>query len=174
MPLGGGIFVEELQHPSGGEVVGQVGQFGKDAGQEVVQAIDGLRGLLDLGLQASGDFAEQGHGGRDRRGGGGQFDDGEARHGLAFGIVGGAFGEVSLLVILVAFGLANGQGDGQWEAAQEVFEIGRVLAGGVDADVEVCLGMLLVQLLEALLEGLIAGAAFEYGNGLGGGLAIGA
>ena len=55
-----------------------------------------------------------------------------------------------------------------------MFEIGGVLAGGVDADVEVGLGMLLVQLFEAFLQGLIAGAVFEDGDGLGGGLAIGA
>ena len=171
--LGGGIFVEQLQHPGGREVVGQVGQFGKDAGQEIVQAIDGLRGLFDLGLQASGDFAEQDHCGRDGRGGAGQFDDGEACHGLAFGVVGGAFGEVGLLVVLVAFGLADGQGDGQGEAAEEVFEIGGILPGGVDADVEVGLGMLLVQLLQAFLQGLIAGAVFHDGERLGGGLAIG-
>ena len=104
----------------------------------------------------------------------GQLDDGEACHGLAFGVVGGAFGEVRLLVVLVAFGLADGQGDGQGQAAQEVFEIGGVLAGGVDADVEVGLGMLLVQLLQTFVEGLVAGSAFEDGHGLGGGLAIGA
>ena len=139
-----------------------------------MQAIDGLGGLLDLGLQAAGDFAEQVQGRWDGRGGLGLFDDGEACHGLAFGVVGGAFGEVGLLVVLVAFGLADGDGQRQGEAAEEVFEIGGVLAGGIDADVEVGLGMLLVQLFEALLEGLIAGVVLEDGEGLGGGLAIGA
>ena len=80
------------------------------------------------------------------RGGVGLFDDGEAGHGLAFGVVGGAFGEVGLLIVLVAFGFADGEGHGQVEAAEELFEIGGILAGGVDADVEVGLGMLLVQL----------------------------
>ena len=147
------ILVEQLQHPGGGEVVGEGGQFGKDAGEQVVQAIEGLGRLLDLGLQAAGDFAQQGQAGRHGRGGVGQFDDGEACHGLAFGVVGGAFGEVGLLVILVAFGLADGQGQGQGQAAEEVFEIGGILAGGVDADVEVRLGMLLVQLLQAFAAG---------------------
>jgi hypothetical protein len=55
-----------------------------------------------------------------------------------------------------------------------VFEIGSVLAGSVDAHVEVGLGMLLVQLLQALVQSLVAGAVFENGQGLGGGLAIGA
>ncbi len=73
--------------------------------------------------------------------------DGEARHGLAFRVVGGAFGEMGLLIILVPLRLADGQGHGQLKAAKEVFEIGGVLAGGVDANVEVRLRMLLVQLL---------------------------
>jgi hypothetical protein len=55
-----------------------------------------------------------------------------------------------------------------------VFEIGGVLAGGVDAYVEACLGMLLVQLLQAFVQGLVTGSAFEDGQGLGGGLSIGA
>src|ERR1700687_11334 len=65
--------------------------------------------------------------------GGRLLDNGEACHGLAFGIVAGAFGEVRLLIVLVAFGLADGQGDGQAEAAQELFEIGGVLGGRGDA-----------------------------------------
>ena len=106
------------------------------------------------------------------RGGGrrgvGLLDDGEAGHGLALGVVGGAFGEVRLLIILVAFGLADGEGHGQVEAAEELFEIGGVLAGGVDADVEVGLRMLFVQLLQAFLQGLIAGAVLHDGERLGG------
>ena len=103
----------------------------------------------------------------------GSLDDGEAGHGLALGVVGGAFGEVGLLIILVALGLADGQGHGQVEAAEELFEIGGVLAGGVDADVEVGLGMLLVQLSQAFLQGLIAVAVLHDGERLGGRLAIG-
>ncbi len=104
----------------------------------------------------------------------GQFDDGEARHSLAFRVVGGAFGEMGLLIILVPLRLADGQGHGQLKAAKEVFEIGGVLAGGVDANVEVRLRMLCVQLFEALLQRCIAGSAFKNGDGLGGRLAIGA
>ena len=140
--FGGGILVEEPQHPAGGDVVGQGGEFGEGAGQEVVESVDGLGRLFDLGLQAAGDFAQQDH----RRGRGGRrvgsLDDGEACHGLALGVVGGAFGEVRLLIILVALGLADGQGHGQVEAAEELFEVDGVLAGGIDADVEVSLGML--------------------------------
>jgi len=93
---------------------------------------------------------------------------------LAFGVVGGAFGEVGLLVILVAFGLADGEGDGQGQAAEEVFEIGRILSGGVDADMEARLGMLLVELLQAFVQSQVAGSAFEHSHGFGSNLAIGA
>ena len=56
-----GYLSSKSQHPGGGDVLGQGGQFGEDTGQEVVQSIDGLRRLLDLGLQAAGDFAQQDH-----------------------------------------------------------------------------------------------------------------
>ncbi len=78
--LSRGILVEHLQHPSGGDVLGEVGQFGKDSRQQVVQAIDGLGGLLDLGPQAAGDFAQQNQRGGNGCSGLGEFDDGEACH----------------------------------------------------------------------------------------------
>ena len=62
---------------------------------------------------------------------------------------------------------------GQGEAAQEGFEIGGVLAGGVDADVEVGLGMLVMELFEPFLQGVIAGPVFQDGERLGGRLVIG-
>jgi hypothetical protein len=102
------------------------------------------------------------------------LDHGEAGHGLALRVVGGALGEVGLLVVLVALGLADGQRHGQGQAAEEVFQVGGVLAGGVDADVEVGLGVLPAQLLQALLQGLVAGPAFQDGHRLGGRLAVGA
>ena len=77
------------------------------------------------------------------------------------------------LVILVAFGLADRQGDGQGQAAQEMFEIGGVRAGRIDAHMEVRPGMLLVQQLQTFVEGLVARSAFENRHGLGGGLTIG-
>ena len=90
--------------------------------------------------------------GRGRRGLG-LLDDGEAGHGLALGVVGGALGEVGLLVILVALGLADGDGHGQVEAAEELLEIGGVLAGGIDADVEVGIGMLFDVIASVVLAG---------------------
>ena len=55
--VGTGIMVEQVQDPGSGEVFGQGGQLGKDAGQEIVEAIDRLGCLFDLGLEASGNFA---------------------------------------------------------------------------------------------------------------------
>src|SRR5258707_10054580 len=59
--FGGRIFVEEPQDPAGGDVVGQGGELGEGASQEVVKSVYGLGGLLDLGLQAAGDLAQQDH-----------------------------------------------------------------------------------------------------------------
>src|SRR5438067_80916 len=84
--------------------------------------------------KAGGNLAEQEHGLGGGRRGVGLFDDGEAGHGLALGVVGGALGEMRLLIILVALGLADREGHGQAEAAEEQFEVDGVLAGGIDAD----------------------------------------
>ena len=85
---------------------------GKTAGQQVVQPIDRLGRLLDPGLQAADDLAQRDH----RRAGGRRgvwlLDDGESGHGLTLGVVSGALGEVRLVVILVALGLADGEGHG--------------------------------------------------------------
>ena len=102
------------------------------------------------------------------------FDDGKTGHGLAFGVVGGAFGEMGLLIVFVAFGLADGQGHGQAEAAEESLEVSGILAGGVDADVEMGLGVLAMEIFQAGLEGVVAGAVFLDGKGFGRGEAIGA
>jgi hypothetical protein len=50
----------------------------------------------------------------------------------------------ALLVILVAFGLADGEGHGQVETTEELFEIGGVLAGGIDAHMKVSIRMLVM------------------------------
>ena len=108
------------------------------------------------------------------RRGGGPLDEGEAGHGLALGVVGGALGEVRLLIILVALGLADGEGHGPVEAAEELLEVGGVLAGGVDADVEVDLRMLCGAIASRRSsQGLVAGAVLDDGERLGGRSAIG-
>jgi hypothetical protein len=80
---------------------------------------------------------------------------------------------VSLLIILVALGLADGQGHGQVEAAEELLEVDSVLASGIDAHVEVSLGMPFAQLFQAFLQCLIASTVLHDGERLGGRLVIG-
>jgi hypothetical protein len=80
---------------------------------------------------------------------------------------------VGFLVVLVAFGFADGEGQRQGQAAEEVLEVGGVLPGGIEADVEVRLRVLLVELFQALPQSLIAGVVFEDGEGLGSRLAVG-
>ncbi len=77
------------------------------------------------------------------------------------------------MVILVALGLADGDGHGPVEVAEELLEIVGVLAGGVDADMEVDQRILSAQLLEAVAQGQVAGAVLGDGERLGGGLEIG-
>ena len=60
--FGGGILFEQLEHPASRDVAGQGSELGEGASQEVVQSVDGLSCLLDLGLEASGDLAQQRHG----------------------------------------------------------------------------------------------------------------
>src|SRR5262245_35118345 len=79
-----------------------------------------------------------------------------------------------LLIVLVAFGLAYGDGHRQRQRAEKAFEIGSILTGGIDADVEVGLGMLLVQPFQALAEVLIALLILQDGQRLGGRLPVGA
>ena len=93
---------------------------------------------------------------------------GEAGHGLALGVVGGPLGEVRLPIVLVALGLADGDGHGDVEAAEELLEIGGVLSGGVDADVEVDLGVLLAQLVQSDRAGPGSRRGLGDGERLGG------
>jgi hypothetical protein len=46
--------------------------------------------------------------------------------------------------VLVPLGLADRDSHGQVEATEELFKVGGILAGGIDADVEVRLGMSLL------------------------------
>src|SRR6516162_6397350 len=85
-------------------------------------------------------LAQHHHGRRKWQSGLRLLDHGKARHGLALGVVGGALGEMRLLIVLIAFWLSYGDGHRQWQATQEAFEIGSVLTGGINANVEVRLG----------------------------------
>ena len=167
------IPFEQGERPTGGDVIGHGGELGEGARQKVVKSIDGLGRLLDLGLQPAANVTEQNQGNRGSGRGLWSFDDSEASHGQALGVVVGAFWEVSLPIILVAFGLADGDDKGQIKAAEEQLEIGGILAGCVDPDTDLGLRMLLVQLAQALLQGPVALALFHDGEGWSGALEIG-
>ena len=77
------------------------------------------------------------------------------RHGDAFRFIGLAFGEVSLLIVEVAFGFADRKGHGERQTAQKAFQIVGILSGGIDADVKMGVRMLLVELLQTLAQSLV-------------------
>ena len=79
---------------------------------------------------------------------------------------------MGLLIILVALGFADGNGQWQSQAAQEAFEVDGILASRVDADMEIRLGMLALQTFELLAQGLIAGLSLHDRDGLSRRLAI--
>ena len=54
---GGGEAVDEFEDPSGGEVLGEEGEFGEGEGEEVVELVDESGALADDGLESAGDLA---------------------------------------------------------------------------------------------------------------------
>src|SRR5271166_5866827 len=106
------------------------------------------------------------------RAGGGLFDEGEAGSTVAFDGIGLAFGKESFAIALVAGRLANGDGGGERQAAQEGLQVGGVLAGGIDADVEVHGPSALLQDLELLQQLVVTLARLGNLAGRTGGLEI--
>ncbi len=80
---------------------------------------------------------------------------------------------MSLPVILVAFGFADGDDQPQVEAAEKQLEIDGILAGGVDANIDLGLRMLLAQVPKPILESLVPLTFLHDGKGWGGALEIG-
>ena len=78
-----------------------------------MQSIGRTRGVSDLSLQAADDFAQGKElvGDLERRPW--LLNDTEARHRLAFGIIGGLLGEECLVIVFVAFGFPDRERDGQ-------------------------------------------------------------
>ena len=70
---------------------------------------------------------------------------------------------MGVVVILVAFGLADGDGQRQIEGSQKVFEIGGVLPGGIDADVEFRVRMSFAQAPQLQFQALITHAGLRHG-----------
>ena len=70
---------------------------------------------------------------------------------------------MGMVVILVAFGFADGDEQRQIEGSQEVFEIGGVLPSGIDADVEFRVRMFLPKAPQLLFQALITDAGLRHG-----------
>src|SRR5438034_849135 len=56
---GGGVAVDEFEHPALREVLDEEGQFGERQSQEVVELVDQAGALPDRGLESGGDLAQR-------------------------------------------------------------------------------------------------------------------
>ncbi len=148
-------------------------QLGKNARQEIMQLVGQPRGLARLAFEAAGDLTQGLHGRRQFGSSRGMFVEREAGHGEAVNRIGLALGVDGLAVLAIAGRFADRDGRGIRQPAQERFEVGGVLAGGVDADVEVGLGVPLGHLLKSLLQLLVALGGLGKIKGLAGRLQVG-
>jgi hypothetical protein len=103
--------VEEFEHPTAGESLDEQGAFGEGEGEEVVELVDQAGALADGGLEPSGDLAEQAPFDGQRRGGCGPLGAGEASGGAGLDGVGLEGAEECGAVVLVALGVAAGDGE---------------------------------------------------------------
>ena len=80
-----------------------------------------------------------------------------------------AFGADGFAVVLITRRLAERDGLGKGQLAQKGLEVGGILAGGIEADVEVRGGEALLDAAEELVEALVADVGFrELGGGANG------
>jgi hypothetical protein len=80
---------------------------------------------------------------------------------------------VSLAVILVALVLANGNGQGQINAAEEMLEVWGVLTGSIDPDHQLGLRMLRMRQFQAFVQAVVPHAVLRDGERLGGEFTVG-
>ena len=110
---GGGVAVNEFEHPASGAILGQQGPFGKGECEQVMELVDPAGALADDGLEPAGDLAQ-----------GTEFEAqecdrsrllgaGEACGGAGFDRIGLLATKESGTVILVALRIAAGAGQGQ-------------------------------------------------------------
>lgn len=126
-------------------------------------------------LDPAGDLAEDAHGRRERGGGFGFFRDGEAGAGVGFDRIGLFRSEDGDTIILVAFGIAAGDGFAVGQGVQEGEQVVGIAAGDVDAHVEVDVaGVLGGDGVQTLAELLIAEGGLDDQEVGGSGLQIGA
>ena len=176
----GGIAVDEFEHPAGGEVLDDQGEFGKGQSQELVQLVDEPGALSDDGLESAGDLAQDAECRRRGQVRGGPFGDGKAGGaGLdGIGLVGSEKGGA---VVFGALGIAAGDGEGEGrdgvgvglaESVEEVEEVVGVLAGGVEADDEQHRSLPQGDAFQALAEAGVAGGRLGELQFVGGGLEV--
>ena len=172
---GAGITLEDREDPTGAQVLDQQSELGKGAGQQVVELVEDAGVLACLGLEPAGDLAEDAHRRRERGRGFGCFRDGEAGAGVGFDQIVLFRAEDGDPIILVAFGIAAGDGFAVRQGLQEGEQVVRIATGDVEAHVEVDVaGVLGGDGVQTLAELLIAEGGLEDFEVGGGGLQIGA
>ena len=62
--MGGGVAVDEFEHPAGGDVLDEQGEFGEGEREQVVELVDEPGALADYGLEAAGDLPDGAQPGR--------------------------------------------------------------------------------------------------------------
>jgi hypothetical protein len=117
-------------------------------------------GQARLAFEPGDDFAEVDDVRGQGLGGCGVFEESEACGAVAFGGVGLVLRENCFAVVLITNGLAEGDGLGEGEVVEKGLEVGGVLAGDVEADVEMGGGEALLHGEEKLEEALVAGVGF--------------
>jgi hypothetical protein len=155
-----GKGAEQAQDPGGLEIGNAHGQFGKDAGEEVVELVGQACGQTRLAFEPGDNLAKVDDVGGQRLGGCGVFEESEAGGAVAFGGVGLVLRENCFAVVLITNGLAEGDGLGEGKVVEKGLEVGGVLAGDVEADAEMGGGEALLHGKEKLEEALVAGVGF--------------
>jgi len=143
------------QDPGGLQVRNEGCQFRKDPSQDVVELVGQARGLAGLAFEALNDFAQRLQGSWVARRFARLLDQGEASGAIALRGVGLAFGKDGLAIVVVAGGVANGNGFGKGQGAQKRFQVRGILAGGIEADVEMDVAVSLLQSLKLVKDELI-------------------
>ena len=118
-------------------------------------------GLAALSFQALDDFA-QGMMARGGRVAGGRFfEQSETSGTQALDGIRLAFGKQGLAVVLVACRLADRDGFGERQTAQEGFQVAGILAGRIETHVEMHCGRAFVELLQLQEESIVSLAGFD-------------
>ena len=152
------------------DVVGDQGQFGKDACEQLVQLVDAASGLSALGTECGHQITEfqklGGGSGSVRR----LFDNGEPGAGRTVDGIGLGLGVMGILVITIAFGFTDGEGDVEGELTDKRLKIGGILSSRIKADLEQDLVVVFGgQMLQGIVKLLITRPGFEEGEAAQGG-----